>query len=235
MSSPPRSREREEERRLSIRTLAIASFASATAAVVTSQFWTGGTPIAAAVTPVIVALVSELLHRPTEAIARRVTYERPAILPEAGAAAPPAEPDADRLPQRAPSEPGSEPEREAPVRIYRGQPARRRRKIAVGVVVTTAVLAFAIAAAVLTIPELITGGSIGKSSRHTTLFGGKKNQAQPDTQQPTTPTAPGQQQGTQTTPQEEQPKSTTPKPKSKPTRTETAPAKTESQTTPKKP
>jgi len=244
MSSPPRSREREEERRLSIRTLAIASSASATAAVVTSQFWTGGTPIAAAVTPVIVALVSELLHRPTEAIARRVTYERPAILPEAGAAAPPAEADADRLPERAPSEPGSEPEREAPVRVYRGQPARRRRKIAVGVVVTTAVLAFAIAAAALTIPELITGGSIGKSSRHTTLFGGKKNRTQPDTQQPTTPTAPGQQPGTQTTPQEEQPKSTTPKsttpksttPKSKPKpRTETAPAKTESQTTPKKP
>ena len=90
MSSPPRTREREEERHLSIRTLVIASIASATAALVTSQFWAGGTPFAAAVTPVIVTLVSELLHRPTQAIARRVTVERTAILPEAGAAAPPA-------------------------------------------------------------------------------------------------------------------------------------------------
>src|SRR4051794_25895494 len=81
MSSPPRSREREEERHLSLRTLAIASLASASAAIVTSQFWAGGTPIAAAVTPVIVALVSEMLHRPTEAIARRITSERTAILP----------------------------------------------------------------------------------------------------------------------------------------------------------
>src|ERR687887_2888119 len=98
MSSPPRIREREEERRLSLRTLVIASVASATAAIVTSQFWEGGTPIAAAVTPVIVAFVSEMLHRPTEAIARRITSERTAILPEAGGPAPPPPSEADMLP-----------------------------------------------------------------------------------------------------------------------------------------
>jgi hypothetical protein len=228
MSSPPRIREREASRRLSLRTLAIASIASATAAIVVSQFWAGGTPIAAAITPVIVTLVSEMLHRPTEAIARRITSERPAILPEAGAAAPPADPAADRLPEHAVSEPGSE--REAPVRVYGKQPRRmRRQKIAVGAVVTTAVLAFAIAAAALTVPELITGNSIGKGDRHTTLFGGrksnKKNEQQPTTPTTTTPS----QQSTQTTPQEKKPQATTPTP----TTTETTP--TQTQTTPKSP
>ena len=62
---------REDGRRLSLRTLTIASVASATAAVVTSLFWKGGTPIAAAVTPVIVAVVSEMLHRPATVIAAK--------------------------------------------------------------------------------------------------------------------------------------------------------------------
>src|SRR3954463_12311038 len=78
---PPRTQTREEQRRLSIRTLLIASVASAAAAVVTSQFWVHGTWIAAAMTPVIVSLVSEVLHRPTEAVARRITTDRPAVLP----------------------------------------------------------------------------------------------------------------------------------------------------------
>ena len=64
-----RKDEREEERRFNLRTLVIASSASATAAVVTSQLWIAGTWIAAAATPVLVALISELLHRPTEKIA----------------------------------------------------------------------------------------------------------------------------------------------------------------------
>ena len=58
---PSSSDEREEERRLNTRTLTIASVASAAAAAVTSQLWIAGTWIAAAVTPLIVAVVSELL------------------------------------------------------------------------------------------------------------------------------------------------------------------------------
>ena len=88
MSSQAASR--EDGRRLSLRTLGIASVASATAAVVTSLFWKGGTPIAAAVTPVIVAVVSEMLHRPAEKIATRFTAETDALPAEAaGAGAPP--------------------------------------------------------------------------------------------------------------------------------------------------
>src|SRR5829696_8532004 len=122
MASSPREVEREEERRLNMRTLTIASAASAAAAAVTSQLWIAGTWIAAATTPVIVALVSEALHRPTERIARAFTSEREALeaserggpdappLADAAGAAPPPPPEADRLPTRAPSD-------AAPVRI----------------------------------------------------------------------------------------------------------------------
>ena len=97
MASRPQTRGREDERRLSIRTLVIASIASLTAAIVTSHFWTAGTPIAAAVTPVLVSLVSELLHRPTEKIAERLTSDAPAL----GRPAP-----MRRAPERGRAEPG---------------------------------------------------------------------------------------------------------------------------------
>ncbi|HEY1360309.1 MAG TPA: hypothetical protein VGF21_18555 [Thermoleophilaceae bacterium] len=219
MSTPPRSREREAQRRLSLRTLAIASIASATAAIVVSQFWAGGTPIAAAVTPVLVALVSEMLHRPTEAIARRITSERTAILP------------ADILERERPKE--AEPEREEPpareeppVRVYGTQRApRRRQKIAVGVVVTTAVLAFAIAAAALTIPELIAGHSIVKGDRNTTLVPTKRKKSRSSTEQ--------QQQQQQTTPTTTQPQSTQTQTQTTPTQTQTQTTPTQTETTPK--
>src|SRR3954464_13728810 len=51
---------------LSQQTLAIAAAASAAAAVVVSHLWKDGTVIAAAMTPVIVAIVKELLARPME-------------------------------------------------------------------------------------------------------------------------------------------------------------------------
>jgi hypothetical protein len=246
MSSPPRSREREEQRRMSLRTLLIASIASATAAVVTSQFWTGGTPIAAAITPVIVALVSEMLHRPTEAIARRITSEGVALIPVPDRVRRPP-PDRRRTTERPrtsqrprPSERPRTTERprtipppggdEPPVRVYGREGARRRRKIAVGVVATTAALAFAIAAAALTLPELIAGHSLVKSDRNTTLVPTKRNQSSSgqQTTPSTTSTTPAQQQ-TQTTPQTT-PKSTN----TTPTQTQTTPKK-QTQTTPTTP
>src|SRR4051795_12306129 len=214
MSSPPRSRESEAQRRLSLRTLAIASIASATAAIVVSQFWTGGTPIAAAVTPVLVALVSEMLHRPTEAIARRVTSERTAILPAIREDEPP-----EKGPRLDPKQD------EAPVRVYGAtrQP-RGRRKIAVGVVLTTAALAFALAAAALTVPELITGHSIVKGDRRTTLVPTKRKKSK---------SAEEQQQTTPTTPQQN-PQATSPTPTdTTTTQTQTETTPTETATTPK--
>ena len=207
---------RAEESRLQVRTLAIAALAALVAALVTSRFWIAGTPIAAALTPVIVTIVSELLHRPTEAIARRVTTERTALLPEAmGAGAP--EDQADE-----PARPARDLEgRPSEVRVYR--PERRRwGRIHPKVVAVTAILAFAIAAAALTLPELIAGESIGKGRGTTSLFSGDgddadepKQEQEEQPQEQTTPdeeTPPADTQPEEETPTTEEPTPTTEEP-----------------------
>ena len=142
---PPatRSAEREEERRINTRTLTIASVASASAAAVTSQLWIHGTWIAAAVTPVLVTLLSEALHRPTERIARAWTSDQPALSrraasPREPVAAPHGDPLQPRHAELAP--PGTA---AGPVRVYR-QPtgSAPRRRIAIGAVAATAAIAF---------------------------------------------------------------------------------------------
>jgi hypothetical protein len=216
MASSPRN-EREAERRHNIRTLVVASAASATAAAVTSQLWIAGTWIAAALTPVLVTLASELLNRPAERIARAWTTERPA-LPD----------DAEAPPAAPPPRPMPAPEQgEAPVRVYR-QPSSRppRRKLAIGAVLATAGLAFVIAVVTITAGELIAGESIGKGDRRTTLGLGKAQQ-QDDEKKPvderqtdTTEEKPTETERETETPSE-QPTVTEPAP---PTTTETTPA-----------
>src|SRR4051794_41590182 len=53
---------------LSVTTLTIASLSSLAAALVVSKLWGGGTLVGAAMTPVIVAIVSEGLRRPATVI-----------------------------------------------------------------------------------------------------------------------------------------------------------------------
>jgi hypothetical protein len=218
---PPatRSAEREEERRLNTRTLTIASVASATAAAVTSQLWIAGTWIAAAFTPVLVALISEALHRPTERVARAWTAER----------------DVSRTERRASSATRGEPVAvtgsTGPVRVYRQtsrgvtEPERGRavlfgRRVPWRAVLVTALAAFVIAVAAITAIDLVSGGSVGKGSGGTTFFRsgssaksgtddgneGKQPAGQQDSapkeQQPSQEQAPAEQQpsATETTP-----------------------------------
>jgi hypothetical protein len=156
---PARSAEREEERRLNTRTLTIASVASATAAAVTSQLWIAGTWLAAAFTPVLVALISEALHRPTERVARAWSAER----------------DVSRTERRASSATRAEPVAvtgsTGPVRVYRQtsrgvtEPERGRavlfgRRIPWRAVLVTAGVAFAIAIAAITVIDLASSGSV---------------------------------------------------------------------------
>jgi hypothetical protein len=215
MASSARSemlREREEERRLNMRTLAIASVASASAAAVTSQLWIHGTWIAAALTPALVALISEAMHRPTERIARAWTSDRPAL--GAGASRHADQPAPADEPLRARGSPG-------PVRVYRQPTARTpRRRIAVGVVAATAAMGFAIAVAALTAGDLISGGSIGKGDGPSTFFNpsAKKDQPQQDA----------------TTPEQAEPKQV-PTTEETPTAEETAPEQPPSDTPPTTP
>jgi len=219
-----------------MRTLVIASAASATAALVTSRLWIAGTWIAAALTPVMVTLISEMLRRPTERIARGMTVDRAALpdpeapataRPEAAAAQRVAErlrgvdellPDPEAPPPQGPprATAGAPP---APTRVYRSESARRaprRRKIAYRVVLATAGIAFLIGAVTLTIGELVGGGSVGDNSRRTTLIGGGSGSKQ---------NAPQDQQ----TPKQAQPDQT--ETEQQPTTTEEQPTTPETETT----
>ncbi|HZI91689.1 MAG TPA: hypothetical protein VFD31_08700 [Thermoleophilaceae bacterium] len=192
---------REDGRRLSLRTLVIASAASCTAAVVTSLFWKGGTPIAAAVTPVLVAVVSEMLHRPATVIAarREQTGARKERLRTSPATAAREErlrtlPATAAEPARSPGAPE--------MKVYRA-PSRRPR-LAFKPIAATAAIAFVIAAALLTLPELIAGQSFGQGDRGTTLFGGSGKSDSSSSDQETQGTQPQPQQTAPDQPDESQ-------------------------------
>jgi hypothetical protein len=212
MASSTRTAEREEERRHNLRTLVIASVASATAAAVTSQLWIHGTWVAAALTPALVALISEAMHRPTERIARAWTTERPALGTDA------ARQGERRAPKEAPlpDAPGA-----GPVRVYRQPTARApRRRIALGAVAATAALAFGIAVVAITAGDLVSGGSIGQGSGRTTLWGGGSSQEQEQEPAPEQRDAPAQ---SESTPGEAPPATTEPAPEEPPSDTPTTP------------
>ena len=224
MSSQART-SREEERRLSVRTLAIASASSAAAAIVTSRLWAAGTPIAAAMTPVIVTIVSEMLHRPAEKIVERFTTETDALPEAAGAGPPPpAAEEEDAAPAR--EQPGRGPrDRERPaagadgVRVYRP----RNRVLPWKLVAATAALAFVIGIAVLSLPQLIAGESVikGNPPLYDSASKGRANEDN-DPQQAPSPVEeqPGRTVPEQTAPEETetepQPTTTTPAPQEPP-------------------
>jgi hypothetical protein len=181
--------------RLSPQTLIVASLASLTAAIVTSHFWRGGTPITAAITPVLVALASEIYRRPAERITKlssraaattRVRGSALSARDEITSGPPAAAPDEggpDGVPEDGPlldlSDAGP-----GPVRVYRPESNRRFH---LKIVLATAVVAFAIALAVLTLPELIFGGSLASHAR-TTFFGGNSHHHRSTTKTTTTAT-----------------------------------------------
>jgi hypothetical protein len=230
---PASSDEREEERRLNTRTLTIASVASASAAAVTSQLWIAGTWIAAALTPVLVALISEALHRPTERVARAWTAER-----EPRGRSGPRAHSATR------AEPAAVTGSSGPVRVYRqtsrgvaeserGRPTLAGRRIPWRTVLVTAAAAFLIAIATITVIDVVSGGSVGKGSGGTTFFRGAKS----DTSSQKDSTGKDQQQqqapDQQSTTTDETP--TTTQPDQQTPQSDTAPATPPAQTTPTAP
>jgi len=165
-------------RPLSVRTLTIASVASATAAVITSRLWAPGTALAAGLTPVIVSIVGELLNRPAEHVSR-LRASRSAASRTSTEALANEGPHAHDGPPGTPTAQATRPS--------------GRRRLHLKVALVTAAIAFVIAAAALTLPELIFGKSVA-SDRHTTIFGGNppENQAPrpAETAPQTTQTAP---------------------------------------------
>ena len=149
---------------ISIQTLAISAAAAVAAAVVVPLVWERGTLVAAAMTPVIVALVSEGLRHPAEKLptATSRASRRP------GDAATGPEPF-DPLPEE---ERGASTLDDDPFRLRERPPIRRRWRLAVA----TGLVAFVLAVTALTLSELVFGGSATRDSGRTTFFGGGREE-----------------------------------------------------------
>jgi hypothetical protein len=153
----------EKKSGISIQTLAISSAAAVAAAVIVPLIWQRGTLVATAMTPVIVALVSEGLRKPAEAIST-VT---PKVTRRSATGA------AVRAPERFDPLPPGERDRAPDVRDddpfgLRAAPKPRHHwKIALA----TGAVAFAVAVFALTGTELVFGGPATKENGRTTFFG----------------------------------------------------------------
>lgn len=168
-------------------TLLTTAVASALAAYVTSQLWAPGTLAAAAFTPVLVALLKEMLAKPAEVVTRAVPVRgvvRSASAegePDGGADTP--EAIEARIAQLGEA-PGA------------SSPGRRR---AWQVAVITGLLGFILAAVIITLPEVVSGKSLFGGGGNTTLFSPKKSSATP-TDTTTTPTSTTETETTETVP-----------------------------------
>jgi hypothetical protein len=187
---------------LSITTLLLSAIGAVAAATIVPLFWQRGTIIATAMTPVIVALVSEGLRKPAEkitAVAPRVTRRTAtgaAVRRFDPAAADTHHPESvgarGRGPERyEPEIPAGGVSADDPFGL-RDAAAPRRAWWKIGL--ATGLLAFVIGAAVVTASELtIFGNSVsGSSHGKTSLFGGdsQPSEATP-TPTPAATTSPG--------------------------------------------
>jgi hypothetical protein len=184
----------------------IASASSLVAAVLVSKFWGGGTLIGAAVTPVIVALVSEGLRKPAQVVTTVRGTRAGRYDPVAEGREGLRDGDLARARQPVPGDPeprfhsvgaGERRTPRAPRAAAAPQAARPavsplRRRGALLAAVATGLIAFVVAGLLLTGSELVFGNSaVTSSDKRTTLLGGQSSQAkdeQKDTKTNTTTT-----------------------------------------------
>ncbi len=218
-------------------TLFVAAAASVIAAVVTSKLWASGTLVSTAMTPVIVSLLKEYLQRPVEkigavakapivAVRSGSTTQMPVLARRGPAPPPEAErrgrlldgPDApddedyERLDTLMP--PGEGVVSERPYQVYRKRPERTSRLDWWRVGLATGLTAFIVAAAVITLPEVVGGKSVAGSGK-TTLFSHHKKKSSSSSDQTTTSTtSTTKDQNTTSTPSSSSDQSTTTTPQS---------------------
>jgi hypothetical protein len=165
---------------LQIQTLLISAVSAVAAATIVPMFWERGTVFATAMTPVIVALVAEALRRPVEkvkAVAPKVTAVKPrATVPVRGrphGAIADDPHDFDPVPDGRVDEPVRGVSADDPFGLRQPQ---RRPWWKIGLI--TGLLAFVLAAGVVTASELaVFGGSVSGDRGRTTLFGGSSSKA----------------------------------------------------------
>jgi hypothetical protein len=137
------------------------------AAVIVPLVWERGTLLATAMTPVIVALVTEGLKHPAE----KITTATSRVARRPGPA--PREPEPfDPLPEE---ERGGPTRPDDPFGLRERPPIRRHWRLAV----ITGLVAFVLAATALTVSELVFGGAATRDSARTTIFGGGRDDTDP--------------------------------------------------------
>jgi hypothetical protein len=148
------------------------------------MFWSRGSLIATAITPIIVAVVSEALNRP----AKVITQVTPRVTRRSATGA--------ALRSKQPSGVGARgdgpeqlpPRRNDPFGLY--EPERPRRRYPLRIAVITGLLAAVIGAGVVTASELtLFGHQIGNPQRSTGLLGGKSRKSDATPTPTATPTA----------------------------------------------
>jgi hypothetical protein len=161
---------------LSVKTLLIAAAASATAAFVVPRFWEPGTVFAAAMTPIIVTIVSELLKRPVDTVSAVTTRKTSggAVLIDPK----PAEEPFDPLAPISEAELEALPETTTQRAVHRRRPLTARQwKLAL----VTGLVAFAGAVFLVTAGELIAGEQVGGGGGNsTTFFSGSRRDREPE-------------------------------------------------------
>jgi hypothetical protein len=159
---------REKSGGVSVATLGIASASAAAAAIIVPLLWNGGGIVAAAITPVIVTLVSESIKRPVERVQTsgvwRRTPQGTAVRLPTGRDFDPLDPEEERVEVDA-----AHPE--DPFGLYEDERRKFFTKRKVSIALVTGAIAFGIAAVVVTAGELTVGGST-RSGHETTFFGG---------------------------------------------------------------
>ena len=211
---------------ISVQTLGIAAAASAAASYAASHLWGPGTVVSAALTPVIVALVSEFLRRPINKVSATAARFAPPLV---RTSAPPPAPG--REPRLTP-----DPADWTPI-SYGPPPPQPRWRPRWRLVLLTGLTAFAIVVGVYTVPDLVLGHSITGAGGATTFF--SSGSQSPTTVQvhvetvttpaPTPPAASPPPSSTATTPlaPETAPQPTTPTTATTPTTTDTTPTTTD--------
>lgn len=193
---------------LSVTTLAIASASSVAAAYVIHTFWTGGAILGAGLTPVIVAIVSESLKKPTQRITaiREERRTRSTV--------------SRRTPDEVPVAPPPELERADPFGIWQDEERSRFHRVRgrpLKLAIATGLLAFVVAAFIVTGADLVFGD--GGGDRLKIVPGTQERQADAEDEETTTTTQPAE--PTETVPETEEPAPTVP-----PATTEEPPATT---------
>ena len=158
---------------ISIQTLAISAAAAVAAAVIVPMIWERGTLVATAMTPVIVALVSEGLRKPADRISAATKTVR-----RSGTGLAVRDPDFEPLP---PGERDVAVSDDDPFNLRGKPPVRRHWKVALA----TGAAAFVIAVVGLTMSELVFGGPATKDGGSTTFFSGSSQETPTPTATPT--------------------------------------------------